>query len=214
MVPADIDHKFSRFRSTEDTRRRMPVRFVLIVVLPLLVFLSIKLTELLVSDGDSTIAYPLAAKVVYRGVGVLNIALCILGAYWMATTIYGVLKRPDVDSATKYFLPAFVSIDLVCLLQMIVLIITAFKLIKMTRNAVKSYCALVAVALICELLEGGLWLAPDPIGRSIAAASGVGSMGIAPFMFLIPFPNVYPILTALLLAAFNWRVARLKTQIA
>jgi hypothetical protein len=192
----------------------MPVEIVLLLELPLLVFVSRKLIRLLTSDGDSSITYPLGAKVVFRGVGFLNIALCLLGAYWMMNTIRSVVKHHPIDPETKYYLPAFISLNVLSLLLMIALIITAFKLIKLTKNAVKSYCVLIAVFLICELLTAGLWSAPNPVGMSIAAASGTGEMGIAAFVFLIPFPYAYPIMTALVLNAFNWRLARLKLQTA
>jgi hypothetical protein len=192
----------------------MPIDVVLLLFLPLLVFASRKFIRLLASDGDSTIAYPLSAKVVYRGVGALNIALCILGAYWMMTTIHNVVKRQHVDPETKYYLAAFITLNLLSVVLMIALVITAIKLINLTRNAVRSYCVLVVVFFVCELLTAGLWSAPDPVGMSIAAASGTGEMGIAAFVFLIPFPYVYPILTALILSAFNWRLARLKLQTA
>jgi hypothetical protein len=189
----------------------MGITIVLLVEFSLLVFVATKLIRLLFKDEASNIVVPLPAKIVFRLVGLLNIGLCAIGAYWMVeSTIHVQGHKPD--PAVGYFWVAYIAIVTINILLMALLVFTAFKLLNVTKNAVSAYCAFVGTFLLFGLLNGGLWLLPDPAGSSIAAASGVANMGVAPYELLIVFPEAYPIASALLVFVVHKRLARLNVS--
>jgi hypothetical protein len=91
----------------------------------------------------------------------------------------------------------------------VLLIISALLLIGTVRG-VRAYAAAVILLLVYFFLEGAFWLLPDPVGISIAAATGVGNLGLATYEFFPStrgffLPYVYPVLSAVLLwGSMRW----------
>jgi len=50
-----------------------------------------------------------------------------------------------------------------------------------------------------------LWRADKGIGMSVAAATGIGNVGIAPFVFLFVEPLVYPVASVMLVQLLKRR---------
>jgi hypothetical protein len=190
----------------------MGITIVLLVEFSLLIFVATKLIRLLFKDEANNIIVPIPVKVVFRLVGLLNIGLCAIGAYWMVETTIHTVQRHKFDPAVGYFWVAYIAIMTVNMLLMAMLVFTAFKLLKLTKNSVLAYCAYVGTFLLYGLLNGGLWLLPDPMGRSIGAATGIANVGLAPYEFLFVMPDAYPIASAVLVFIVHRRLTRMNPE--
>jgi hypothetical protein len=143
-----------------------------------------------------------AWKVVYRLTAFVNFVLCAVGAYWMILSLVSVIERHPFDAATRYFPIVFGIMTTFNIFFISALVFGSVKLIRFAPNAARFYCTLVGAYLVYSVLNGTLWLAPDPWGTSIARATGIGNMGLAPFaLFLFPIrdwmiPSAYPIVSA------------------
>ncbi|MCI0348419.1 MAG: hypothetical protein L0Z53_03250 [Acidobacteriales bacterium] len=76
------------------------------------------------------------------------------------------------------------------------IIFTAIGLVRLKRNAVRVYTWLYSGLVVYAFAPGLMW-GSGHLGRSIAAASGVGAIGIAP-LTLFPIPFVYAAVSVLL----------------
>jgi len=126
----------------------------------------------------------------------MNLFLSAVGLYSESTTTAGFLTTRLVDPKQPYFYQACFTIGVVNLAFIAMVCLTALDLLRLRVQSVKVYMWTV-VALICyDFVNGGLWLLPRGVGMSIAGATGVGNMGIAPFQFALFFiPWGYPILS-------------------
>jgi len=96
-----------------------------------------------------------------------------------------------------YFRTAFVALTLIDALFLAALCYIAARLLTVNRKACILYVWFVTSMIAINLVVGGSWLLPTGVGKTIAAASGIGGMGSGPFL-LYPVPFVYPILSAAL----------------
>jgi hypothetical protein len=148
---------------------------------------------------------PVAFKFGSRVIGILPLVLCALGIYLMSQSAFGVVPRHHNDPRFPYFWLVFIVMSVLSICLLTALVITAIRLIRISGNAVTSYCVVVGLCSLYIFIPGFLWLAPNPIGSSVAAASGIGDMGIAPFVFAFVLPCVYPFLSASVLFFFQKR---------
>jgi hypothetical protein len=65
--------------------------------------------------------------------------------------------------------------------------------------------------VVYGVLNGLLWIA-GPIGASIAAATGVANMGIAPFVVLFFMPYLYPVISTLVLQITRMKMSAAQTK--
>jgi hypothetical protein len=142
---------------------------------------------------------PKSSKLLFRGVGLVNLAVVLSGAYWLLMSVVRFVARPVVDAGEPYFNVAFFTIVAVNCGFLTFISVTAVQFLRLATAAVSRYSVMVVVLIAYGFLNGTLWIAGRGIGRSIAAATGVGNMGVAPFEFLFVVPYAYPILSALLL---------------
>jgi hypothetical protein len=83
------------------------------------------------------------------------------------------------------------------------------------KSGVTAHTTASALLIAYDLLITALWAAGGRVGMSVAAATGVGNLGIAPLQCFNLAPYVYPIAsTVLLLVARRKMVATLQTGIA
>jgi hypothetical protein len=155
---------------------------------------------------------PAWAKAVFRIVVMLNAALALIGFYWLQSSVRGVLLKVRPSPETPYFRTAFVVMIVLNAVFLMLFLLGAFQLLRLRKGGVIVHAITSALLIAYGFLNGMLWLA-NPIGRSIAAATGVGNMGIAPFIFLfvLPYlPYVYPtastmaLLLTLLVGTFRY----------
>jgi hypothetical protein len=94
----------------------------------------------------------------------------------------------------------------------------AVDLLRLRLAGAKRYMWIVLSMIGYFLLVGVWWLLPHRVGMSVAAATGVGNMGIEPFLFALSFvharpllyvPYGYPIISAAALYLSCRMVARL-----
>jgi hypothetical protein len=159
---------------------------------------------------------PLWIKSVLRGVAALNVALCALGMYSMTWSVGRVISKHSSDATEVHFALAYGVMTAINIIFLVAIVLVSFGLFRLNMSAVTAYWMLVAGLVVYGLAIGVLWLTRDPIGKSIAAASGIGNMGIAPFELFpmlgteLTVPYVYPLLS--MVALILTRMLYLKTS--
>ena len=118
-----------------------------------------------------------------RTVGTLNAGLVAFGVYLLLSSIR-VLFTVGRHSEFPYFRVAFVVMMVLNAVFLVLFLLAAFQLLRLRKAGVVVHAITSAMLIAYCVLNGMLWLAGRGIGSSIAAATGVGNMGIAPFAFL------------------------------
>jgi len=133
---------------------------------------------------------------------VLNAALCTLGIYGMAWSVGRFTRSANSDAAQVHFGLAYGVMTAINIVFLVAIVLVSLDLFRLNMSAVTAYWMLVAGLVVYGLVNGLVWLTRDPtISRSIAAATGVGNMGIAPFELFpmlgteLTVPYVYPLLS-------------------
>lgn len=120
---------------------------------------------------------------VFRGFGIANFIFACLGLLFLASSVFEV--REGVISNTSefpYLLLAFWTMTTVNLLFLTFLVFGGIRLLQLRTLGI-AVCNVVFAAEIAYFMALGiLWGAafPPSVSRSIAAATGVGSMGLSP----------------------------------
>jgi hypothetical protein len=78
-------------------------------------------------------------------------------------------------------------------------VLAAFQLFRLKPSAVSMHSVASAALVGYAILKDMLRLIPGSIGTSIAAASGVGNMGIAPLLMWSGAPAFYPVASTIVL---------------
>ena len=147
---------------------------------------------------ETAIVVPLWASVLFRVVGSVNVFLSMDGLDAMLTDMSFWLANPNAD--LRYFRVAYYTMCAVNLFFIVMLCLTALDFLQLKLPSVRLYAWLVLALIAYYLLLALLWFLPNPIGISIASASGVGNMGIASFefvLFLVPYG--YPVVSVVAL---------------
>ncbi len=143
-----------------------------------------------------------------QGVGAISLLLALSGYCLLIVAIWRVLHQPMFDSQLPLFRVAFFTMSALDALLLTGMVLVAVRLMKLERKAAAIYTWLILAMIAYKLGLGVLWLLPNPIGRSIGAASGIGSMGLA-LLLLYPIPFVYPLVSVMIvnLARYKLRTA-------
>jgi len=150
-----------------------------------------------ISNIEQTI--PKVAKIVLRIVGAVNAALALLGAWCLADSSRFFLTGYAAEPSFPYFRLAFVVMMLINVTFLVILLVTAIRFIQVKICAVNSYSAAVLGLVVYDFTIRALWQAGCGIGTSIAAATGVGNMGVGPFVFCFLVAYLYPVASIVLL---------------
>jgi hypothetical protein len=126
----------------------------------------------------------------------------------MTKSVSGTIRWHSHDATTAHFNTAFGVMTVFNILFIAFAVSISVELLRLAPSASRLYFILVAIGLAYNFLNGSLWLAPDPWGRSIAAATGVGNMGIAPFELFFLLPFAYPIVSAVVVLIAGKRLRR------
>lgn len=78
-------------------------------------------------------------------------------------------------------------------------LLAAFQFFRLKPSAVSMHSVASAALVGYAILKGMLWLIPGSIGTSIAAASGVENIGIAPLLLWSGVPALYPVASTIVL---------------
>jgi hypothetical protein len=142
-------------------------------------------------------------KISYRLIAGLNLILCSVGVYWMSNSVIDAIQKHRPENTNQFFV-AFGIMTILNIVFIALLVVASVTLFRLTPSAPRFYCYLVATYLVYEIVNGSLWLLPDPWGKSIGGATAVGNMGMAPFtLFLLPLrdwmiPYAYPIVSVVI----------------
>jgi len=136
----------------------------------------------------------------FRAIGLVNLVLAAVGLYSLLDSVVFWLANPNRDPSEPYFYHAFYAMAVINLGLISLLVLTSFDLLRLSLTAAKRYTWFVLAVVGYNLLVALCWLIPGRFGMSVAGATGVGNMGIAPFEFaLFYIPEGYPVLSLVLL---------------
>ena len=158
---------------------------------------------------------PTWSKAILRTIGALDAILSILGLYLLLDPISRGLFALKAGVDAPHFRIALVTMTATNGVLLLLFILAAVQLLRLKTSGVTAHTTASALLVAYDLLIGILWAASGRVGMSVAAATGVGNLGIAPFQCFNLAPYVYPIAsTVLLLVARRKMVATLQTGIA
>ncbi len=149
---------------------------------------------------------PKWGRVVLRTVGVINAAAVALGGYCMISPFYPVLTgRLTAPDVAPYLRSTYGAMLLINVFFLVVLLVTAIRFIQTRLSSVNLYSLTVLLLVVYCVGLHMLWRAGRGIGLSVAAATGIGNMGIAPFVFVFVEPLIYPIASVVLVQVLKQR---------
>jgi hypothetical protein len=118
---------------------------------------------------------------VFRGVGIANFVFASLGLLFSASSVFAVRERAVGNTSQyPYFLLAFWTMTTVNLVLLTLLTFGGIRLLQLRKLGVGVCNAVFAGEIAYFMTLGILWRAVSPpVSMSIAAATGVGSMGLS-----------------------------------
>jgi hypothetical protein len=129
-------------------------------------------------------------------IAVLDAVLSLCGFYFILMSVWGGVFSLG---SNEHFRIAFAAMTAINSGLLILFLLSAFQLFRLRRSGVIMH-AMTSIALVVYGLSIGIfWTSRSPLGRSVASATGVGNIGIAPFQLSNLAPYVYPILTTAVL---------------
>ena len=131
-----------------------------------------------------------------RTVGVICLVFPVGGFYFQILAVQRVLRHLISNPQIPFFHAAFFTMTAIDAILLIALVFVGILLLRLQRKAATTYTWLVVIMNAYIAVVGGLWLLPEPLGRSIGAASGIGNVGIGPLL-TFPIPFVYPLASVL-----------------
>jgi hypothetical protein len=150
---------------------------------------------------------PTWSKAALRTIGTIDAILGILGLYLFLDPISRGLFAMNAGARAPYFRIAFVTMLVTNGVLLLLFMLAAGQLLRLKKSGVTVHITASALLVGYNLLIERFWAAGGPIGMSIAAATGVGNLGIAPFD--LP-PCIYTIAsTVLLLVSWPRMAARM-----
>jgi hypothetical protein len=138
------------------------------------------------------------SRTLIRIIGVISLVLSLRGFYDLVEAGRLVINHTGQISDAPLFRQIFWTMTALNAAFLVSMTLTSIGLLRLKRNAVRIYIWLY-IALVAYVFEPGLLWGGGPLGRSIAAASGVGLLGLAP-LTLFPFPFVYAVMSVLLVS--------------
>jgi hypothetical protein len=151
---------------------------------------------------------PIWAKGIFWLCGLCNALLGAMGGYSLFSSVYWVHMRHRSHPLAPYFWAAFAVMELINVAFLSTFLLAAFQFFRLKPSAVSMHSVPSAALVGYAILNGMLWLIPGSIGTSVAPASGVGNMGIAPLLLWSGVPVLYPVASTIVLQLMRWRLVR------
>jgi hypothetical protein len=149
---------------------------------------------------------PTWIKAVLRVVGALNTVLFIAGVYGLFSA-----ARWALFDFKSNEMPAFRIVFLVMTVINLVLLslfaTAAIKLLRLRKSGIIIHTIASLSLIAYGFLISFIWGLNLRFSRSVAASTGVGNMGLAPFEFAFVVPDLYPIVSTLALLIIRWKMA-------
>ena len=133
-------------------------------------------------------------SLLFRFIGLVNIVLCSLGLYYLLESVVFWQTNPNRNPGDPYFYHAFFAMGAINLIFIVLISQDAVDLLRLRLAGAKRYMWIVLSLIGYSVLNAMCWMLPRPLGMSVAGATGVGNMGIAPFEFALFFPFRRPFL--------------------
>lgn len=141
------------------------------------------------------ITLPKWASVLFRILGVVNAVIALIGMIWEIQSAHFFLVKYSDPFRPSSFQVVFAAMTLANLGFVTVLFVTAIRFIQANVSVANLYSVAVLILFVYGMAIRVLWHVGGGIGMSVAGATGVGNMGIAPFEFLFVLPYLYPFLS-------------------
>lgn len=146
-------------------------------------------------SSGAKINLPNWAKYVLRILGVVNAIIALIGMIWEVQSVHFFLFKYADPFRPSSFQIAFAAMAVVNLAFVAALFMTAIRFIQAKVSVVNLYSVAVSILIVYWMVIRALWRVGGGVAVSVAAATGVGNMGIAPFAFLLVVPYLYPFLS-------------------
>lgn len=150
---------------------------------------------------------PTWSKAVLRTIGALDAILSILGLYLLLDPIWRGLLALNTSADAPYFKIVFVIMLITNSMLLALFVLAAVQLLRSKRSGMTAHATASALFVTYDLSIRAFWAAGGRVGMSVAAATGIGTLGIAPFQCFNLAPYVYPIASAALLLIALWRIS-------
>jgi hypothetical protein len=147
-------------------------------------------------------ARPRWMKVPFRLVAAVNVGLAIYGSYEMPYRVMAIRNGFRPSFWSPYFVPAFWGMTTANVVFLALFLAAAYFLFALKPFGVFLHSLASSLLIAYMVLDSVPWKWTNGMGPSIAAASGVANMGVAPFVLIAFGPTVplaYPIFSTLLL---------------
>jgi hypothetical protein len=139
------------------------------------------------------------SKAVLRTIGALDAILSVLGLYLLLDPIWRGLFALNPSAGAPHFKIVFLTMLVANAVLLLFFVLAAVQLLRLKRSGVTAHATASALLVVYEFVIAALWALGGPVGTSVAAATGVGNLGIAPFQCFNLAPFVYPIASTVLL---------------
>jgi hypothetical protein len=151
---------------------------------------------------------PTWPKIVARVIGTLDAILSLSGLCLLLDPIsHGVFAVHANVVGAPYFRLAFVAMIITNGVFLVLFVLAAVQLLRLKKSGVMAHGTASALLVAYDLLIALFWSGRGPVGMSVAAATGVGNLGIAPFQCFNFAPYVYPMASTVLLLIAHRKMA-------
>ena len=148
------------------------------------------------------------SKGVLRTIGALDSILSIVGFYLLLNPISrGILALSTSRAGAPYFRAALVAMMLTNGVLLLLFASAAVQLLRLKKSGVMAHTSASVLLVAYGLLITAFWAIGGRTGMSVAAATGVGTLGIAPFQCFNFAPYAYPAVSTVLLLIAHRKMA-------
>ena len=134
---------------------------------------------------------PTRSKAILRTIGALDSILSIFGLYLLLDPLSRGLFTQNADA--PYLRTAFAAMILTNGSLLLLFVFGAVQLLRLKKSGVTAHTTASVLLVAYDLLIAAFWATGGRMGMSVAAATGVGNLGIAPFQCFKLAPYVYPV---------------------
>ncbi|HEY7405659.1 MAG TPA: hypothetical protein VIB39_19195 [Candidatus Angelobacter sp.] len=135
-------------------------------------------------------------KLLLRVIGATSLILSLWGFDYLAESVQQAFIYPVHIPGAPLFQQVFWTMTALDAIFLVAIAFASIGLLRLKRNAVRIYTWLYIALMFYVFAPGAFWES-GPLRRSIAAASGVGAIPLAP-LILFPIPFVYAVVSVLL----------------
>jgi uncharacterized membrane protein len=144
-------------------------------------------------------------RAVLRTIGALDSILSIVGLYLFLDPISrGLLAQDASSKELPYFRTVFVATIVTSGTLLLLFVLAAVQLLRLKNSGVAAHTTASILLVAYNLLIRAFWTTGGRVGMSVAAVTGIGNLGIAPFN--LP-PYVYPTVSTVLLLIARRKMA-------